>query len=224
MFRRRKLFKRRKLYRRRKSAARRTYRIAKRAIRRSEEVKWSYVSLTPGWDAANPELLSLQPNIAQGSGQGNRIGNKIDARRYTCRGYLYLSGGTNAPTAAYQTTVRMIVGWFKTIPNAGIQNPAVTDVLDLANVMSGVNRNCFTAVYDKTWEMSQANFYNTSGLKAKVAFKFNFKGRPMTYTSSSNVQDSDFNKVPIVCFITDVLSTTVLNLQCDILSKLAYSE
>lgn len=170
----------RKTYRRRRTAL--TRRI-KEVVQSLNEDKMAYtttgnslIKFNSGIDAVG-DLIQILPNISQGVGENQRIGNEIRAKNLNVKGYVKLDIGDIADnTAMPNVVVRMMILSMKvtqsyqdaqtlsskigTLLNKGGTTTAFAG--NLQDIYAPINRNVFTVHHDKKFYLRQ-DFLNVIG-------------------------------------------------------------
>lgn len=136
----------------------------------------SLIKFNSGIDSVG-DMIQVLPNIAQGVGENQRIGNQIRAKSLNIKGFVKLDVNETADsTANPNVVVRMMVVSMKTCPSftdAQGQAPKVGTLLkkggtttafagNLQDIYAPINRDVFTVHHDRKFYLRQ-DFINTVG-------------------------------------------------------------
>jgi len=180
------------------------------------------VSFNSGINSAG-DCLALVPTITTGSGNNSRIGDKINLKTHTVKGYFRIVPNTAALSYKFgNVAVRMLVLTVKTHTNydALITDPAVTTKLAgllqkggttvgftgvISDVLAPINRDLFTVHYDKTFNIKQDYNMTAAGSATLDTLRFfsislKVKNKQLKYTDDVSSGLYPTNYAPIICF------------------------
>lgn len=177
--------------------------IALKAVEKTREIKrlWGKIVLTASnnlvqvptgtnvpqfifSDGTNSYSTTCLNKTIQGLENENRLGNVIQPKRFTLKGYGVIGNTTSSNTAIYETHVRLVVGFRRqssilTPSNGNLMlEGGVTSPLnfDYTDILNGFNWKEFRPFYDKTYKICpmtrDANIQITNPF-TKNYFQFN---------------------------------------------------
>jgi len=124
-------------------------------------------------------LTEAMDNIGQGTGQGDRIGNRITIKRNMFKGYIYAIN--NTLTGGNPTNVTMYIGRLK----AGISTPTNSTIAqmfqagdttfsptdDNRTALYQINKNLWTVFYKRTFKIGGATSTSANSIPANNDYK-----------------------------------------------------
>lgn len=200
-------------------------RIARRTMLRSAETKWAYSTVANvSADAQTGYYIYIQPNIAQGTGGQQRIGNTLNTRRITFKGYIDLAKHSGATIGANEYWCqRVLIGRFRSQPAGGVNAVAVSDIMDNATINSLVDYNLAKVYYDKRSTVTIPGNYQTLGYTSRQYFNYSSKWRKKWdyYNNVANVE-TDYDKSLFLIIINEITTAAKLDLVINMCVKTSF--
>jgi len=198
------------------------------------------------------DCLQLVPNQTNGTANNQRIGDKINLKSHTIKGYFRIVPNTTAGNYKFgNVAVRMLCLSFKSLSNydniindttltaklAGMLQKGGTSVGAtglISDVLSPINRDLFTVHYDKVYHIKQD--YNLSAVGSSTMdtlrfYKINLKvkNKVLKYTDDVSSGLLPTNYAPCLFFMYSYLDgsladTTSTNLQVFYESLVRYED
>jgi len=189
----------------------------KKAVSRTEEIKsvvttlsdlqtGNYALIKPFIQDPGCGIISLTEaidNVGQGTGQGDRIGNKILIKRNIFKGYMYALNATD--TGGFPTNITMYIGRLK----VGISTPTNSAIAQMFQAgdttfpptddnrahLYAINKNLGNVYYRRTFKIggstsNSANAVSNNDYKALRHFSINLSKwipKVINYNDGNNV-------------------------------------
>ena len=210
------------------------------------------VSFNSGINSAG-DCLQLVPNIANGTANNQKIGDKIHLQSHTVKGYFRIVPATTT-AAGFKfgnVAVRMLLLSFKSLSNydAIIADTTLTAKLAgmlqkggttvgftglISDIMAPINRDIFTVHADKVWNIKQDYLITAAGSTTADTLRFfnarmKVKNRVLKYSDDTSSGLLPTNYAPVLCFGYSYMDgsaadTTSTNLQVYFDSILRYED
>lgn len=200
---RRKLFRRKRRYGR---GVRKIRRIAKATVRSLAETKWVFRNYFVNFAGGTNNLDEITPSVSQGTGQDDRIGNKIRLKFLQINGVIYAAPGIVPP---WYNFITLHIFWSRQAL------PTISSTVDDSSTpLSTFNSGNGKLIKSYRFLLSTGGQSSNAGLPIIKSIKLRRRLRqPVHYATDGNNLPASYNDRLYFLFMT---STGVTNVSFDV--------